>query len=239
MQYENIFFQKNDMIRHTVEVEIKSFLGSAENANALKGRIRLFDPCVRLAETSKQRNHYFIGGRMDCLQEKIGSLLKNEKQEQFFKIAREGKNVSLRTRETPDAVFFVAKASIDDTTSENGTARMECEAEVSLTLDELDRTLLDCGCAYQAKWSRDREEYVLSDETRVCIDRNAGYGYLAEFERVVVEGADAEAVKMDLRNLMKTLSAEELPQDRLERMFAFYNEHWQEYYGTEKTFVVE
>jgi len=30
-----------------------------------------------------------------------------------------------------------------------------------------------------------------------------------------------------------------LPNDRLERMFAYYNEHWQEYYDTDKTFVVK
>ena len=29
------------------------------------------------------------------------------------------------------------------------------------------------------------------------------------------------------------------PQERLDRMFAFYNANWQEYYGTEKTFTLE
>jgi hypothetical protein len=38
---------------------------------------------------------------------------------------------------------------------------------------------------------------------------------------------------------MAKLGVEELPQDRLERMFAHYNAHWPEYYGTEKVFVIE
>jgi hypothetical protein len=38
---------------------------------------------------------------------------------------------------------------------------------------------------------------------------------------------------------MKSVGAEELNQDRLARMFAFYNAHWPEYYGTEKVFTVE
>jgi hypothetical protein len=73
----------------------------------------------------------------------------------------------------------------------------------------------------------------------VTIDRNAGYGYLAEFERVIEDEAKAGAVQDELRALMAELGVEELPQDRLERMFAHYNAHWPEYYGTEKIFTIE
>jgi hypothetical protein len=38
---------------------------------------------------------------------------------------------------------------------------------------------------------------------------------------------------------MAELGVEELLQDRLERMFAHYNEHWQEYYGTDRTFIIQ
>jgi predicted adenylyl cyclase CyaB len=132
----------------------------------------------------------------------------------------------------------VVKASIDDTTSSNGTARIEFEAELStLSLDALDKLLLDAGCSYQAKWSRDRKEYQFKDIV-VCIDRNAGYGYLAELEKIVHTDEEAEQVKSDLREMMEELGIEELPQDRLERMFAYYNEHWPEYYGTEKIFTI-
>ncbi len=73
----------------------------------------------------------------------------------------------------------------------------------------------------------------------VCIDRNAGYGYLAEFERVLDDAARAAAVEAELRELMAALGCEELAQDRLERMFAYYNANWSEYYGTDRTFVIE
>ena len=36
---------------------------------------------------------------------------------------------------------------------------------------------------YQSKWSRERTEYQFSG-VNVTIDRNAGYGYLAEFESI-------------------------------------------------------
>jgi len=38
---------------------------------------------------------------------------------------------------------------------------------------------------------------------------------------------------------MQELGVEELSQDRLERMFSHYNSNWPDYYGTERTFIIE
>lgn len=225
--------------KHAIEIEVKSLLGERAVAEALKKKLRDYDADMRLVGTSKQLNHYFVGGTKELLEKNFSELLSDEKRKLFVRILNEGRDVSIRTRQADEAVLLVLKASVDDTTSQNGTARIEFEAELPLTLDALDAMLLDAGCTYQAKWSRDREEYALSDGTTVCIDRNAGYGYLAEFERVVAEGESVEAVKAEIRSLMDRLGVEELPQDRLERMFAHYNEHWNEYYGTDHTFVIE
>ena len=107
-----------------------------------------------------------------------------------------------------------------------------------MTLDELDQRLIDAGLSYQAKWSREREEYEMGD-TVICIDKNAGYGYLAEFERVVTDPSKVEETRLALVDLMKEFGVKELKQDRIERMFAFYNSHWPEYYGTDKIFNIE
>jgi hypothetical protein len=42
-----------------------------------------------------------------------------------------------------------------------------------------------------------------------------------------------------IKNIMTRLWVEELQQDRLERMFTFYNTNWPDYYGTEKVFTIE
>jgi adenylate cyclase class IV len=73
----------------------------------------------------------------------------------------------------------------------------------------------------------------------VCFDKNAGYGYLAEFEKIVPHAEALAAARAEIDAVMSELEVEELPQDRLARMFAFYNEHWPEYYGTDKTFTIE
>jgi adenylate cyclase class IV len=145
---------------------------------------------------------------------------------------------SIRTRQRNDEVLFVIKASIDEGTSANSVKRMEFEEVVPVSLDELDALLLAAGFIYQAKWSREREEYAYKGAS-VSLDKNAGYGYLAEFEKITHDETDAETVRLELDALMQELEVVELDQDRLARMFDHYNRNWPEYYGTDKVFLVE
>ena len=220
------------------EIEIKSLLGSKENAQALKEKIAAKGGDLSQVKESKQLNHYFIYSDLNKFHDAILPLLSDDKKELFSKIVKEGKNFSIRTRETNEKVILVIKASLDDHSSANGVSRMEFEATMNMSLDELDKVLLDAGLTYQAKWSREREEYQVGDTT-ICLDKNAGYGYLAEFEKVVEDESKASEVKSSLEALMKEFGVEELKQDRLERMFAHYNTHWPEYYGTDKVFNIE
>jgi len=224
---------------HTYEIEIKSLLGSPESAEALRVRMRELDPSCALRATNKQRNHYFTGGELSRLYESVAVLFDTYAQSRLQRIVEEGHDVSVRTRQKDNNVLLVVKASLDDTTSENGITRIEFEEPVpNLSLDELDQKVLDAGYTYQAKWSREREEYRLRD-VDVTIDRNAGYGYLAEFEIQIDDPEHATQAQETLRTLMKELAVEELSQDRLQRMFEHYNAHWRDYYGTEKIFNID
>lgn len=224
-----------------IEVEVKSLLGEKSIADALREKILGVPNEAKLKNQSAQLNHYFMGGDMEKLLASIGERFDSDNKQKLAHILTEGKNHSVRTRSYRDGkALLVVKASIDDTTSSNGLSRIEFEQVVpNMDIDALDQALFDAGFAYQAKWSREREEYVLSDGTTVCLDKNAGYGYLAEFEKMVSNASEAETAKQEIRALMDTLGVAELAQDRLERMFAFYNEHWPEYYGTEKVFTIE
>jgi hypothetical protein len=52
----------------------------------------------------------------------------------------------------------VVKATVNDESSSNGTARIEWEVDLApMTLDDMDKKVLAAGFAYQAKWSRARE----------------------------------------------------------------------------------
>jgi len=226
-------------MNHSYEVEIKSLLGSKGSADKLKDNLMQKYPTTKLISKGKQLNHYFNTPKdLGKLIETLTPSISVEKQKAFEKILSHGQKMSIRTRDADGKVILVIKASVGDDTSSNGVKRIEFESVFAKKFAELDKILLDCGCTYQAKWSREREEYE-SGDMHVCIDKNAGYGYLAEFEKMTPDESLLGQIHKDLLVVMKELEVEELPQDRLERMFAHYNAHWEEYYGSDKIFDIK
>jgi predicted adenylyl cyclase CyaB len=220
------------------EIEVKSLLGEKERAEALKQKMQVLDPATTLISSNKQLNHYFEGGDMEQLFQNVKDLFTEEQQAKLRTTIERGTEFSIRTRQKDDEILLVLKASIDEGTSANTVKRIEFEEPVSMTLDALDERLLSAGFSYQAKWSREREEYAYKGAS-VCLDKNAGYGYLAEVEKIVHDEALADVVRAEIDELMSELELIELEQERLARMFAHYNANWPEYYGTEKVFLIE
>jgi len=226
-------------MKHSYEVEIKSLLGSEDRANLLRKKLKEIFPDTKLISKGKQLNHYFnIPKNLTPLIKVLDHHIPKDKREAFENILEHGQKMSIRTRDADGKVILVIKASVGDDTSSNGVKRIEFESVVSMKLTELDKVLLDAGCTYQAKWSREREEYE-SGDMHVCLDKNAGYGYVAEFEKVTDNEKILDTVKKDLLSVMEKLNVVELRQDRLERMFAHYNANWEKYYGTDNIFNIE
>ncbi len=223
---------------HSYEVEVKALLGSAKKAQEVRDALKKIDPGCVILERNRQLNHYFEGGTLQRLAEVMAPHLSDTAKAKLEDLANRAKSFSVRTRDKDNIVILVVKASVGDDTSENGVSRMEFEEQVPLGIVELDNLVLSAGFKYQAKWSREREEYKVGN-INICIDKNAGYGYLAEFERVVDDAEKVDAARTEIDEFMRRVGVEELPQDRLERMFAFYNAHWPEYYGTDKIFNVD
>jgi predicted adenylyl cyclase CyaB len=223
---------------NTFEIEIKSLLGEATKAEALKQKMCELDPNCRIANQNKQLNHYFSGGDMEELVKAMSLNLSDDQLKKLSHIVTAGNSFSVRTRQKDEQVLLVVKASVDEGSSDNTVSRLEFEESVDLSLEDLDQVLLDAGFQYQAKWSREREEYAYKG-MNVCIDKNAGYGYLAEFEKVLDNESVIASARAEIESVMQELGVEELPQDRLERMFAHYNANWPDYYGTERVFVIQ
>lgn len=224
---------------NSFEIEIKILLWSEEKAQELVNKLYQNDASTTVIGENSQLNHYFLAqGDFEKLYQTLQQHIAPEHHAKLHQVIVEGKWHSIRTREVDWKVLFIVKASVDDTTSFNGTARIEFEEKVPLSLAEIDQLLLDHGFPYQSKWSRQRKEYKYKD-FNVCIDKNAWYGYVAEFEKIIADKEQTEAVKEQIRKELELLGIEELKQDRLERMFAFYNQHRPEYYWTEKTFIIE
>lgn len=219
------------------EVEIKSLIGTKDKADKLIKK--LDDRGYDLVDTNNQLNHYFTDGNLEELYEAVKPLLSSKAIEKLSDIIKNGTKFSVRTRQLGEKVLLVVKSSINNTSSENGTVRMEFEEVVEgVSLDELDEILLSAGFQHQAKWSRQRREYKNGDIS-ITIDKNAGYGYLAEFETLVQNEADTAKSHQSILSLMNELDVPELSQERLGRMFEYYNKNWRKYYGTDKVFTIE
>ncbi len=221
------------------EVEVKVLLGSRAEADRLLAGMGSSDSSMSLDRTESQLNHYFMGGDIRRLAIEIDSRLTESDRARLLDIIMRGRDHSVRTRYILGVTsILVVKSSINDETSANSTTRLECEIRFD-GMDEqvLDRIVLASGYEYQAKWSRDRSEYHYLGMS-VSIDRNAGYGYLAEFERVVQDPADVPAAKQSILENIEALGYYELDQKKLADMFAFYNANWRDYYGTDKIFTL-
>lgn len=220
------------------EIEIKSLLGDQAMADALKAKMAALDPEHTHTSSNTQLNHYFAGGNMRELYDLTDEHFAPADREKLAHIVERGSDFSVRTRQRDDEVLLVVKASVDEGDSANTISRLEFEEPVDLTLTALDALVQQAGFDYQAKWSRTREEYTYKG-ANVCIDYNAGYGYLAEFEKITDDETTVPQVREELEAIMAELGVEELAQDRLARMFEHYNANWRDYYGTTKTFIIE
>lgn len=221
----------------SVEIEIKSLLDGRAAADTL--RTALLERGAVLVETSVQLNHYFVGDALPTLAARAQAVLSRANAAALSDMVVKARKASVRTRLLNQTVLLIVKAALDETSSANGITRLEFEAEAQgVTLEALDMLVMDAGYQVQAKWSRRREAYRLDDDVVISIDQNAGYGFLAEFEVLARDASQAQTQSARLRGLMNELGLVELAQDRLERMFAYYNAHWRDYYGTDKTFTI-
>lgn len=220
------------------EIEIKSLLASQAAVNDVLAKAKHLYPDFTKVGEQHQLNHYFIGGTLAALMATFSGILSADQQTQLQQIADRATSINVRSRQKNDTVLLIVKGSLDATSAVHSHQRMEFEAEVPLSLAELDDLIVKSGWHIEAKWQADRVLYTAGG---VTLDTffTPGYGYLIEFERVVHSTAERSAAHATVVAMMDQLGVSELPNDRPERMFAYYNAHWQDYYGTKKTFTVE
>jgi adenylate cyclase class IV len=222
------------------EIEVKVLLGHEEAANSLLKLVDSVWLSPKLIGENAQLNHYFVHDKTEDFLTQVEKVLHPDEKGKFHHIMKAGKKHSIRTREVDGDTLLVVKASVDDTTSENGVARLEWEYVFpKKPIQEVDDIILSSGGEYQAKWSRSRREYELGNGMHLCLDKNAGYGYLAEFEKITHDPEGIDTIKSEILWLIERLGHQELDQGKLARMFDHYNKNWREYYGTEKVFTID
>jgi len=153
-------------------------------------------------------------------------------------VARQATSISVRSRQKNGVTILVVKGSLDAVSAVHSHRRMEFEEEVGMTIESLDKLILTAGYRYEAKWSAQRNLYSWNDLT-IDMFFTPGYGFMVEFEKVITDSDAIEPTRQYIFDIMSELGIQEIEADRLERMFAYYNAHWQEYYGTKKVFTLK
>ncbi len=222
------------------EVEVKTLLGSRAAAEAFVAKLQDSAGSPKESARSNQLNHYFdAAGDREQVAVAVTPFLNATDLAAFQQILGQAKSYALRTRDADGNVLLVIKAAKGDGDDQHALERLEGEYETTAPdIDTLDEAIRSAGYDFLSKWSRERVEYDYKDYT-VCIDKNAGYGYVAEIEKIVPSSEEAETARAEILAELATLGAEELSQERVGRMFEYYNDHWPEYYRTDKTFTVD
>lgn len=236
------------MNKANIEVEIKC-LANLQQINNLKEIITRYSKDSNgdgalLSLYENQINFYYqskesgLDGELESLQNVVDLLpIPAEEKEKLNSITSK---YSLRLRQTELNTIFICKATSNKNGSDhinNQAVRLEIEVKLPFEkLQELDQILLT-NFTYQSKWSRQRETIKFEDIT-ICIDKNAGYGYLVELEKMEENTENSTQTIEYLKEVAGKLGLELLADDRLERMFNFYNKNWETFYGTENTFTI-
>jgi len=214
------------------EVEKKALIGASEK------QLQLVDifPVLKSNKTTfeKQLNHYFnCHGELYRVIQKFNLDIKAAEIENVIK-----KGYSLRTRSINGGkAILIIKIKANNTSAENGTSRREVELQTDMSIDCLDQYLLSEGFSFKSKWSRERQQSKLGNTT-FCLDKNAGYGYVVEVEKMVDSENKIAQAEIEIDRILEQNNLSELPADRLERMYAHYNTNWQDYYETDKVFTI-
>jgi adenylate cyclase class IV len=222
------------------EVEVKVLLGDEKTAAKFLAALAKADPNFAKAAETNQLNHYFKSdGNKKALLDNVGPMLKKSDRASLEYMLNAYQDVTVRTRQANGSQILAIKAAKNGQDKDHALIRAEGDYTTNYkTIDELDAKVLAAGYTYLSKWSRWRRTYDYKDFT-VMMDRNAGYGFVAEIELVVASENEAQTAKDKILAELSGLGFEELPQDRLGRMFAHYNQYWPEYYQTDKIFNVE
>lgn len=207
---------KQELKLMQIETELKVLL-----TNTALLLDKLNNPSVTYEET--QLNHYFdTNGDLKALASKFDLDLTGHS------------DISIRTRETNQkTVYLVVKSSMLN----GDVSRFEQERVIDGSISDLDQSLIGLGFDYLSKWSRERSVFELDGYT-LCLDTNAGYGTVAEFEIVSNDRSEALKAEAFLQILVSDLGLTVLSEDRLKRMFNFYNRNWSTFYQTNNTFTI-
>lgn len=219
------------------EVEIRCLIPNPDQAKNLPAEIEKLGLTTDKTAEYSQLNDYYVDGDIHQLAQNLNGVIAKAEAKLLADIVKGHNTFSVRARQNNDDVLFIVKATTGGSAN-HGVQRAEFEVPVTQSLDQLKDIITGSGYSVQARWMAHRTLYRISNGITLNSYFCAGYGYGAEFELLVEAGQQVNA-ETRVRDFVQQLGLEPVDPEFMERMFAYYNAHWQEYYGTEKVFTLE
>jgi adenylate cyclase class IV len=222
------------------EIEVKYLLKDKTARDKLVDTLHEQFPGIKHTGTKKIISYFYKdGATADQILQVVGELFRGEELAEATGVLRNSEAIMVKCRSIDDSNYFTIKGTPAGQDPVHAVNRLEFEQPVMLDLEKIDALLNKAGIVTASKWSSDREYYSLDDVSKAEVEFVAGYGYKAELEIVINDGESADGAISTINRRAKELGLVEASQTLLGKMYAYYNQHWQEYFNTRNTFSDE
>ncbi len=221
------------------EIEIKYLLDDQQARDQLVAAALQRFPDMKLKKSSVIISFFYKKPPAKNLETAIKRIVDPQNQEQVVRLIRKSGDLVVKARSIDDTVYFAVKGSPAGQDAVHAVSRLEFEVAVDISLDELGHRLEESGVQLVSKFSSWRDFYALDSALNMDVEFVSGYGYKAEIE-LLVEEEDSEDEHIErIRKIAKEVGIQEASQELFGKMYHYYNQNWQEYFSTRKTFSDE
>lgn len=218
------------------EIEIKYLLTDKKHRDVLIGELQKVYPNSELKKTSVIISYFYKPAKsVKQILDSARAVLGDEDYEELNSVIKKASNLIVKTRSIDDTVYFVVKGAADGEDAVHAINRIEFEVIVDISLEQLNSIVVGSGIELVSKWSSKRDYYDLDKELKMDVEFVAGYGYKAELE-ILTNEEKVDEIVAEIRDVADKLDLTEASQELLGRMYSYYNNHWQEYFNTDKVF---
>jgi adenylate cyclase class IV len=219
------------------EIEKKYLLKDKAARCALVEQLYQIYPGTKLLGTKTVISYFYEPAESkDQILAVARKLLKDKELAELTKLVKHSVEIMVKCRSIDDTNYFSVKGAAAGQDAVHAANRMEFEAGLSMSLEEINQVIVDAGIKLVSKWSSRRDFYSLGQGLKADIEFVAGYGHKAELEVVIQDGESVDDAMATIDELADKLDLYYASDELMGRMYAYYNQHWEEFFNTDNVF---
>lgn len=222
------------------EIEIKCLLNGENGKQALLRKLKQAFPQHKKLKSRRVISYFYKAGATHTQILEVGSqLLNNDELTQLKNVLEHSDALVVKARSIDTTVYFSVKGSTKGDDPVHAVNRIEFEAVIDPSLEEVGQIIEQTGIKIASKWSSERSFYALTPELEMNLEFVGGYGYKAELEMLIDNNDSHQDAINTISEAAQQLDLQEASQELFGKMYKYYNEHWQEYFNSNKEFPPE